>query len=141
MKNKKQVPLTVLEGFSDKKLIEEELSKPLVPLKFPPQLEDIFLEYHFRSTLTLIKFSLVIGLFLYIAFGALDIAEEIREKVMGLKIVHPASDVSDVVTVSIGVAEMIPGKGNRKEELVEAADRAMYGAKASGRNCVRKFPL
>jgi len=38
------------------------------------------------------------------------------------------------VTVSIGIATM--QKGQDKEELIKAADKALYSAKASGRNCI-----
>jgi PleD family two-component response regulator len=37
--------------------------------------------------------------------------------------------------VSIGVATCQPG--DRAEALVDRADRALYAAKAAGRNCVR----
>ncbi len=70
---------------------------------------------------------------------AVRIAVEIRRRVMALKILHPASDVSDVVTVSIGVSSLIPKPGYSKEELIKTADLAMYRAKAMGRNCVNAF--
>ncbi|WP_414718449.1 GGDEF domain-containing protein [Stutzerimonas nosocomialis] len=45
-----------------------------------------------------------------------------------------ASQVS--VTISIGVAERQPSQRNA-EEVIKAADKALYSAKSAGRNCVR----
>ncbi|MFL6292838.1 MAG: diguanylate cyclase [Thermoanaerobaculia bacterium] len=59
--------------------------------------------------------------------GALLVAEQLREGIEGLSI---------RVTASVGVASMIPAPGQRMEDLVEAADRALYRAKADGRNRV-----
>src|SRR5207244_4664391 len=41
-----------------------------------------------------------------------------------------------LVTVSIGVAEFAPGRGPAVEDVLVAADRALYRAKAAGRNQV-----
>jgi PleD family two-component response regulator len=40
------------------------------------------------------------------------------------------------VTISQGLAEW-PRHGHTEEELIAAADRALYRAKADGRDCVR----
>ena len=42
------------------------------------------------------------------------------------------------VTISIGVAERLPEQRG-PEEVIKAADQALYSAKNAGRNCVRAF--
>ncbi len=67
---------------------------------------------------------------------AVEIAENMRKEVMKLKIKHPLSDIADVLTISLGVATMIPEKEINCELLVKAADEALYKAKKTGRNKV-----
>lgn len=43
------------------------------------------------------------------------------------------------VTVSIGIAAF-PTAGHNSEELIRAADTALYRAKAAGRNCTEIAP-
>jgi diguanylate cyclase (GGDEF)-like protein len=62
---------------------------------------------------------------------AIDVAERLREAIAS----SPVPGIGQV-TASIGVASY-PMAARNKEELVEMADRAMYLAKASGRNRVR----
>jgi diguanylate cyclase (GGDEF)-like protein len=64
------------------------------------------------------------------------IAEACRACVESLEIPHATSKVSNVVTVSAGVASMVPGHDTGRRELVEAADKALYRAKSEGRNRV-----
>ena len=72
--------------------------------------------------------------------GALVVAETVREAVAGLQEQHPAASMP-VVTVSIGVTCLIPRSNQPSQELVRAADDALYLAKADGRNCVRAASL
>jgi diguanylate cyclase (GGDEF)-like protein len=65
--------------------------------------------------------------------AAFDFAERIRASILALPRVQIGqTDVAQ--TVSIGVAAMVPRVGLEPRDLVEAADRALYAAKAAGRN-------
>ncbi len=66
---------------------------------------------------------------------ALVVAERMRAAVQDMQIEHPGSSHS-VVTVSVGIASMIPLDGQDSRSLIKAADEALYYAKAAGRNCV-----
>ncbi|PZW47890.1 diguanylate cyclase [Pseudomonas sp. URMO17WK12:I2] len=67
---------------------------------------------------------------------ALGMAEQVREAVQRLGIEHRQS-AYDQVTVSIGVVAGVPGKDfTTFEDMVAAADRALYAAKGQGRNRV-----
>jgi diguanylate cyclase (GGDEF)-like protein len=60
-------------------------------------------------------------------------AERIRERVASEAFVIGLEAVN--VTISIGIAHF-PHDGDTPEAVLAAADRAMYAAKAAGRNCV-----
>jgi diguanylate cyclase (GGDEF)-like protein len=70
------------------------------------------------------------------AEGARTLAERIRTRIEALRVAHQASDVGPFLTVSLGVATLVPRPGVRPEDLVDLADRALYAAKQSGRNRV-----
>jgi diguanylate cyclase (GGDEF)-like protein len=66
--------------------------------------------------------------------GAFELAERLREAVHGLRIPHEASPRKNV-TISLGVASVAPAQGEyRAEDLVTAADTALYAAKKAGRD-------
>lgn len=71
--------------------------------------------------------------------NALQIAEKVRKSIEQEKIPHEYSRVVPHVTISIGVASMIPQRGRLPQRLVELADKALYRAKGLGRNQVRAF--
>lgn len=68
------------------------------------------------------------------ADDAEDIAEQCRTTIEWLRIPHQYSDVADVITISLGVANLRPGKNNSIKKLSELADSALYEAKDAGRN-------
>ena len=64
-------------------------------------------------------------------------AEMMRKKVESLEIKHSGSKVSGNITISLGVASIIPGEEEGPDVLVSAADSELYKAKEAGRNCVK----
>ena len=69
--------------------------------------------------------------------AAAELAEQARARVEARGIAHPSSEAARVVTVSVGVATATPDPWRLPSALVERSDRALYIAKASGRNCLR----
>lgn len=67
--------------------------------------------------------------------GALMVAEKIRQAVHELNIPH-ATSPGKVVTLSIGIASAAPGFDNPPDDLIQAADKALYQAKHEGRDRV-----
>lgn len=68
--------------------------------------------------------------------GAMVLGEKCRAAVEGAGIPHNASSVKSVVTVSVGVATVVPDVGTEPAQLILAADQALYRAKILGRNHV-----
>jgi len=71
--------------------------------------------------------------------GALLVAEQIRQAISELTIVHNGHTIP--LTVSIGVSETIIESDEHPMLLLEQADKALYKAKRSGRNKVCYYPL
>jgi len=68
--------------------------------------------------------------------GAKHIAETIRQAVELLALPHEKSCVSKVVTISLGVATIIPEPNILLSNFMNIADHALYLAKEEGRNRV-----
>ena len=66
--------------------------------------------------------------------GGIQLAEKIRRKIEGLGIPHEKSVISDYVTISLGIATMIPSNEDRSDQLIKRADEQLYRAKELGRN-------
>jgi diguanylate cyclase (GGDEF)-like protein len=73
------------------------------------------------------------------ADAAVQLAEQLREAMLQLELPHPGSPLG-LVSLSRGVATTIPAYRQRSEELLAAADRALYRAKSEGRNRVSLPP-
>lgn len=69
--------------------------------------------------------------------GAIHLAKVINSRVESLHIPHISSDVSNRLTVSLGVATTIPQLNKSPQTLIADADRMLYKAKSAGRNCVK----
>jgi len=68
--------------------------------------------------------------------GAIEVAERVRQAVAHSP-VHSGAAVAPVsLTISVGVATLVPGLDMEPQELIRQADDALYAAKESGRNRV-----
>lgn len=67
--------------------------------------------------------------------GAVTAAERLRAAVEALAMPHKPSR-HGMVTISAGVASLMPNESNRSSDLLQAADAALYDAKHAGRNRV-----
>ena len=63
------------------------------------------------------------------------LTNQLREAIYALQLQHFGQSLGQI-SASFGIA-MFPTHGNTGEELLRAADKALYQAKAAGRNCLR----
>jgi len=73
--------------------------------------------------------------------GALKAAETIRRKIRDLNIPHKNAVGRVVLSVSFGVATMIPERDVAPSNLVNLADKALYASKEAGRDRVTAWPV
>ncbi len=66
--------------------------------------------------------------------GAIKVVENIRQGIHQQAIPHPKSNVKDIVTVSFGIASVIPTPNIKPDSLIALADKALYNAKQQGRD-------
>ncbi|MDX2471009.1 MAG: diguanylate cyclase [SAR324 cluster bacterium] len=68
--------------------------------------------------------------------GAVHIADIVQKNLAEMKIHHCKSKVNEFVTLSMGVATIIPTNDSSIEALIKEADGNLYAAKHNGRNRV-----
>ncbi len=66
--------------------------------------------------------------------GAAELAAAFHSQVQKLAIPHSNSPVSSIITISIGMASVIPNQNLSSTQVVAMADEALYQAKQAGRN-------
>lgn len=72
--------------------------------------------------------------------GAIQVAERIQQAIAHLQLRNEALE-SPHVTISLGISSTVPGQDRSVEDLVKAADEALYAAKRRGRNTYCFYPL
>jgi diguanylate cyclase (GGDEF)-like protein len=75
------------------------------------------------------------------ADNARNLAENIQEQLFHRAIPHERNPDKNQVTLSIGIASMIPQQSDNLHNLLMEADRALYLAKEQGRDRVISFQL
>lgn len=76
--------------------------------------------------------------------GALIVAERLRRAVEELRIPHQDSPINSAVTISLGVASIVPPRQQAdmtEQNLIRRADDALYQAKNAGRNRTAAAPV
>jgi diguanylate cyclase (GGDEF)-like protein len=68
------------------------------------------------------------------AQGASELAASFHSRIRELELPHAASPVAPIVTISIGIASVIPSQDLSPSQVVALADKALYQAKQAGRN-------
>lgn len=74
------------------------------------------------------------------AEGALKAAQNVQGKIETLNQPHAYSSVADHVTLSIGIATIIPDDSLTPSDLIKSADEMLYAAKQGGRNQIKIIP-
>ena len=66
--------------------------------------------------------------------GAKAIAQAIKDRILESAIPHKSSDVKKIVTMSLGIATVIPTDSSDTDDFIVQADDALYKSKENGRN-------
>ena len=70
------------------------------------------------------------------ASSALTVAERCRNLISKEQIPHEKSQISQVISISLGVGTIVPSHHDEPIKFIEAVDRRLYQAKRNGRNCI-----
>ncbi|MDP3230437.1 MAG: PAS-domain containing protein [Acidovorax sp.] len=70
---------------------------------------------------------------------AVVVAERCMDSLRDAALAHPRSPTAPVLTLSMGIASVVPRTGTGSDTLLQAADAALYRAKNGGRNRVEVF--
>jgi two-component system, chemotaxis family, response regulator WspR len=68
------------------------------------------------------------------ATGAVKIADSLRHAVEALELPHSYSPLTNIITISMGIACKVATEKSSPGDLIEMADEALYEAKNAGRN-------
>ena len=71
--------------------------------------------------------------------GAIRVAQDVKDALAEMKIEHATSKTDGFLTCSFGVASIIPVDDETLKKLIDMSDKALYLAKANGRNQIVPF--
>jgi len=66
--------------------------------------------------------------------GAVDVAKSLARAIETMAIAHARSGVGEKISLSQGIASLVPVNETKPEGIIELADQALYQAKQQGRN-------
>ena len=72
---------------------------------------------------------------------ARHLSERFIENIKKLKLSHDTSDISDYLTLSIGIMTVVPDQSTDMKSLIKAVDGELYKAKKKGRNRIEMLEL
>jgi diguanylate cyclase (GGDEF)-like protein len=67
--------------------------------------------------------------------GAIATAKRIQQALRAKAVPHERSEVSSIVSISLGITSVIPSSKLSQNILISTADEALYAAKQQGRDC------